>query len=1296
MPVPLSEQLRQALRDFKQVAAARARLEMETETGFRERSQAIEQEHQADIEGVEQTYQDELAAAQREFDETRTHIQALFDGDATRATQEAEKAKRTAIRRYAEGKERAQAEFQEARWTITTMHEAGRKVAKEQLAAAQAHARLTGEQLAAQQQQVRALLEQWGFAEDLNDVTAPSGLVQSADPWDALQSCTDQGGDCAQKVRSLKLPGYVGGIRPFLVIGLVWLLASLPAAFLSELNIVYWLAATTAIVIPFGLLVRWWLKAVARTQALYLWNELSQAAFDAACLGPRCLAQGKQAYRRQKTDNKRRNQSALNQAAVTVKKTLKELRQERHQKLRQAQATLEPLQARLQERRDRDLAAAEADFQAKQTALEQTRDEQLAEIDARFKRLRDEVNRRHADDWTRLVALWKEGCDKFLAESRAVDEECRRWFPPWHDPAWRHWQLPSEVPLGLSLGRFDIRLEDIPHGVPQEHHLQRPNLANIHFPILLPFPERASLLLKAYDDGKARALRCLQALLLRCWTALPAGAARCTIIDPVGRGENFAAFMHLADFEESLVNSRIWTEPVHIDQRLADLTAHMETVLQKYLRNQYETLAEYNTEAGEVAEPYRFLVVADFPVNFTPDAARRLISLAGAGARCGIYTFIMVDAKQALPQNIDLADLQRVCTNIAWKQDQFASSDQDFGSFPLLLDEPPDAETCTRLLQVAGEQAKRAGRVEVPFDFIALAAENWWREDSRLGLSVPLGRAGATARQFLTLGQGTSQHVLIAGKTGSGKSTLLHVLIAQLATRYSPSEVELYLIDFKKGVEFKCYAANELAHARVVAIESEREFGLSVLQRLDAELMRRGELFRAAGVNDLASYRNVTEPAQANGKPHAGALPRVVLIVDEFQEFFVEDDKICQEAGLLLDRLVRQGRAFGIHVLLGSQTLGGAYSLARSTIDQMAVRIALQCSEADAHLILSKDNSDARLLSRPGEAIYNAAGGLLEGNHLFQVVWLSDQERDLYLAHIRRFTQERNVRINQIVFEGTAPADIAKNLLLTEALAEARQRGPGGREPATAWLGEAVAIKDPTAAVFRRQSGGNLLFLGQQDELAFSMTLAALVSLAAQAPTADAESPSLAVLLAHSLDGPAGTIQSLLPELLPVRLLPPRELPGTLDRLAEEVSRRVKAETPGPPRFLVLYGLQRLRDLRRPEDDFGFSRKGEAMTPYKQFLNILREGPPVGIFTIVWCDTLANLQRTLDRQSLREFDMRVLFQMSPTDSSTLIDTPLASRLGPYRALFYTEDQGRLEKFRPYGLPALDWLRSDRL
>src|SRR5206468_5446309 len=138
----------------------------------------------------------------------------------------------------------------------------------------------------------------------------------------------------------------------------------------------------------------------------------------------------------------------------------------------------------------------------------------------------------------------------------------------------------------------------------------------------------------------------------------------------------------------------------------------------------------------------------------------------------------------------------------------------------------------------------------------------------------------------------------------------------------------------------------------------EREFGITVLPRIDAELRARADRFRQAGVQDITGFRH------APGSP---PLPRIVLLVDEFQEFFVEEDKLAQEAALLLDRLVRQGRAFGVHVHLGSQSLGGAYALARTTLGQMAVRIALQRSEADAHLILSEHNAAARLLSRPGE-----------------------------------------------------------------------------------------------------------------------------------------------------------------------------------------------------------------------------------------------------------------------------------------------------------------------------------------
>jgi DNA segregation ATPase FtsK/SpoIIIE, S-DNA-T family len=45
------------------------------------------------------------------------------------------------------------------------------------------------------------------------------------------------------------------------------------------------------------------------------------------------------------------------------------------------------------------------------------------------------------------------------------------------------------------------------------------------------------------------------------------------------------------------------------------------------------------------------------------------------------------------------------------------------------------------------------------------------------------------------------------------------------------------------------------------------------------------------------------------------------------------------------------------------------------------------------------------------------------------------------------------------------------------------------------------------------------------------------------------------------------------------------------------------------------------------------------------------------------------------------------------DSSNLVDSPAAAKLGQNRALFFSEEQGRAEKFRPYGLPHEEWLAA---
>jgi hypothetical protein len=614
-----------------------------------------------------------------------------------------------------------------------------------------------------------------------------------------------------------------------------------------------------------------------------------------------------------------------------------------------------------------------------------------------------------------------------------------------------------------------------------------------------------------------------------------------------------------------------------------------------------------------------------------------------------------------------------------------------FEHLPLKIDRAPSADRFNDVLRAAGRAAKDSMRVEVPFEQVAPAESEYWSGDSGKELVVPIGRAGARRLQPVRLGKGTSQHLLVCGKTGSGKSTFLHGLITNTALHYSPDEVEFYLIDFKKGVEFKTYATHRLPHARVIAIESEREFGLSVLERLDVELRRRGDLLRAAGVQDLPDFRKA-RPTER--------MPRILLVIDEFQELFVEDDKLAQDANLLLDRLVRQGRAFGIHVLLGSQTLSGAYSLARSTMGQMAVRVALQCSEADANLILSDErNMAARFLSRPGEAIYNDQNGLVAGNHPFQVVWLPESKRIEYLRKIEVKGKGQGAGgRGTIVFEGDQPADSADNTQLREVL----ERGPVGpvSAPQKAWLGAAVAIKDPTAATFARHAGSNLLVVGAWEESALGVLTNAVVALAAQNnPQSEVRNPQFLLLDGTRPESPeAGTWQRIA-DALPhaIEVAGPRDTARIINQIAGELARRESAgEEEAPPVYLVIINGGRFRDLRRGEDDFSFSMdRDKPPSPDKQWAEILRSGPAWGIHTLLWCDSYNNVTRMLDRVALREFEMRVAFQMSAADSSSLLDNPAATKLRQHRGLFASEDLGTLEKFRPYGIPTEAWLNEVR-
>src|SRR5262249_55737907 len=144
----------------------------------------------------------------------------------------------------------------------------------------------------------------------------------------------------------------------------------------------------------------------------------------------------------------------------------------------------------------------------------------------------------------------------------------------------------------------------------------------------------------------------------------------------------------------------------------------------------------------------------------------------------------------------------------------------------------------------------------------------------------------------------------------------------------------------------------------------------------------------------------------------------------------------------------RQGRAYGIHLLLASQTLSGIDGLDAtagkrgSIFGQFALRVALRTSISESRVLLSTANEAARALSGVGQAIVNRRNGPPNGNELVRVA-LPDAAalaglRGRLAAATAAMSGPASPAAGPRVFVGHAPAHLDDN----PAFADLRRR-PG-------------------------------------------------------------------------------------------------------------------------------------------------------------------------------------------------------------------------------------------------------------
>lgn len=248
-------------------------------------------------------------------------------------------------------------------------------------------------------------------------------------------------------------------------------------------------------------------------------------------------------------------------------------------------------------------------------------------------------------------------------------------------------------------------------------------------------------------------------------------------------------------------------------------------------------------------------------------------------------------------------------------------------------------------------------------------------DDEQDFLSIPIGTMpDGRATVSFNLGKRSGCYsAFVLGMAGTGKTTLLNNLIVAMAEQYTSEELRLYLMDYKDGVEFQAFDSHPNCE-KIFLDNSDLNAATALLEEFVGKIAERGRLFRdaPANVNEIDRYNQLYPERK---------LPRLVLIIDEVHRLFDGGFKQAAQFNKQLIHVLKQGRAFGVHIILATQTLSGC-TIDRELMSQIKLRISFRLADAsDCGRIFTFGNEAALGLAKY-HLIYNQDAGFKQGNVL--------------------------------------------------------------------------------------------------------------------------------------------------------------------------------------------------------------------------------------------------------------------------------------------------------------------------
>lgn len=232
-------------------------------------------------------------------------------------------------------------------------------------------------------------------------------------------------------------------------------------------------------------------------------------------------------------------------------------------------------------------------------------------------------------------------------------------------------------------------------------------------------------------------------------------------------------------------------------------------------------------------------------------------------------------------------------------------------------------------------------------------------------------------------------HILTAGSTGSGKSVFNNAVICGLITRYSPSELKLYLTDVKR-VELSLY--NRAAQYLISPVDVEVDRSLEGLERMVREKDRRLETIIRTGSKNIQEY-NLKFPSEK--------FPYLVVIIDTFSDISYYSP---ERFGKTILSLTSDAAKVGVHLIMcDSRPSPDLYTEAIKNC--FPTKIAFNTtSTIDSKVIIGEEGAvnlrgcGDMLLQRRGQS---------ELLHL-QAPYISDQEVQSYISDVTSKVEKYN------------------------------------------------------------------------------------------------------------------------------------------------------------------------------------------------------------------------------------------------------------------------------------------------